>query len=123
MRLNELYERYKDQVDFLVIYTREAHPDNGWRVPANLEKNIHYDEPTTDDERTEVATVCQIEMDIHMPMAIDSIDNNVERKYVTLPMRLYLIDKDGKVVFHGAQGPYGWDDEAWEEEIKKQIAR
>ena len=55
MRLNEIYAKYKDSAAFFVIYTREAHPDDGWRVPDNLEANIHYKEPRTDAERTEVA--------------------------------------------------------------------
>jgi hypothetical protein len=28
-----------------VIYIREAHPDDGWRVPENLEAGIHVKEP------------------------------------------------------------------------------
>ena len=41
MRLNDIYEAHKDRVAFYCIYVREAHPDNGWRVPDNLEAGIH----------------------------------------------------------------------------------
>lgn len=122
MRLNELYDTYKDQVRIYVIYTREAHPDDGWRVTENLEANIHYDEPTTDDERTEVASVCQVGMELRMPMLIDGIDNDVEEKYKSLPMRLFLIGADGKIVYTGDRGPWGFDMESWEEAIKSQLA-
>jgi len=123
VRLNEIYSRYKDKVHFLVIYIREAHPDDGWRVPENLKQNIHYREPRTDAERTEVASVCQVKLDLQMPMLIDSIDNDVEEKYISIPMRLYLVDKGGTLAYSGARGPFGFDPEAWEKAIQEQIAR
>ena len=122
MRLNQLYTTYKDRVQLYIVYIREAHPDDGWRVPNNLIENIIYAEPTTDHERTEVASACQIALGLDMPMLVDSIDNSVDNKYVGLPMRLFLIDADGKVAFAGKKGPFGWDDEAFENAIKGLIA-
>ncbi len=122
MRLNELYANYKDQVQFYMVYIREAHPHDGWRVPNNLIEDIIFDEPTTDEERTEVASVCQIDLDLHMPMLLDRIDNDIDNKYVGLPMRLFLIDADGKIAFAGEKGPFGWDDEAFEKTLKEMIA-
>ena len=118
MRLNELYKTYRDRVEFFLIYIREAHPANGWQVPNNLIEDVIYDEPTTDEERTEVASACQIALDIEMPMLVDRIDNDVEEKYVGLPMRQFLIDAGGGVVYAGDKGPFGWDDEAFEEALK-----
>ena len=122
MRLNELYAKYKNQVRFHIVYIREAHPHDGWRVPNNLIEDIIFNEPTTDAERTEVASACQIAMDLDMPMLVDGIDNDVDNKYVGLPMRLFLVDADGKVAYAGDKGPFGWDDEAFEEAIKQTIA-
>ena len=34
------------------------------------------------------------------------------------PMRMFLIDADGKIAFAGKKGPFGWDDEAFEEAVK-----
>lgn len=122
MRLNELYAKYKDQVRFYLVYIREAHPHDGWRVPNNLIENINYYEPTTDEERTEVASACQIGLDIKMPMLIDRIDNDVDNKYVGLPMRMFLVDANGKIAFAGKKGPFGWDDEAFEQALIKLIS-
>jgi len=122
VRLNELYAKYKDQVQFYIVYIREAHPHDGWRVPNNLIEDIIFDEPTTDDERTEVAAACQIDLGLEMPMLVDAIDNDVDNKYVGLPMRLFLVDADGKIAFAGDKGPFGWDDEAFEEKLKEVIA-
>lgn len=121
MRLNELYAKYKDRVHFYIVYIREAHPHDGWRVPNNLIEEIIYDEPTTDDERTEVASACQVALGLDMPVLIDRIDNDVDKKYVGLPMRMFLVDADGKIAFSGKKGPFGWDDEAFEESLKTLI--
>ncbi len=122
MRLNELYAKYKDQVQFYIVYIREAHASDAWQVPNNLIENILFEEPTTDDERTEVASACQIALDLNMPMLVDRIDNDVDNKYVGLPMRLFLVDADGRIAYAGDKGPFGWDDEAFEETLKKTIA-
>lgn len=122
MRLNELYATYREQVQFYIIYIREAHPAGGWQVPNNLIEKIIYDEPATDKERTEVASACQINLGLDMPMLIDSMDNNIDNQYVGLPMRQFLIDKNGKIVYAGAKGPFGWNDEAFETELKKLIS-
>lgn len=122
MRLNELLDTYGDRTHFFMVYIREAHPQNGWQVPNNLIENILYTEPTTDDERAEVASSCQIGLDIRMPMLLDSIDNDIDNKYVGLPMRQFLVDAEGKIAYAGAKGPFGWDDVAFEEALKKVLA-
>jgi len=121
VRLNEIYNAYKDKMDFLLIYTREAHPADGWQVQNNLDQNIIFNEPTSDGERTEIAAICQLEMDINMPMLIDGVDNEVEEKYISLPMRLFLIDKDGNLAYVGDRGPRGFDIDGWEEMIKEHL--
>ena len=121
MRLNEIYNTYKDSVDFLSIYIREAHPDDGWRSPGNIKEGIRFLEPKTDDERTEIATVCQQMMDLQMPLLIDSIDNDAESKYISIPMRLYVVGVDGKLSYVGAEGPRGFDPDGFEAAIKEAI--
>ncbi len=121
MRLNQLHAAYKDQVQFYIVYIREAHPARGWQVPDNLIEDILYDEPTTDDERTAVAAACQIGLDLHMPMLIDGIDNDIDEKYVGLPMRLFLVDGKGKIAHAGEKGPWGWDDMAFEKALTKVV--
>ena len=109
-------------MQFYLVYIREAHPADGWQVPNNLIEHIVYDEPTTDAARTEVAAACQLGLDLHMPMLVDRIDNDIDEKYVGLPMRLFLVDAEGNIAFAGDKGPFGWDDEAFEAAIKTVVA-
>ena len=121
MRLNEIYNVYKDRVEFLCIYTREARPSDGWQVLDNLEAGIIVLEPVTTTERTAVGSDCQISLDIQMPLLIDSIDNEVEEKYISLLMRLFVIGSDGKVIYTGGRGARGFDPDSWEPNIKQLI--
>jgi len=122
VRLNEIYNSYKDQVEFLSIYIREAHPDDGWRSKKNILDGIRYIEPRTDDERTEIATVCQQMMDLQMPLLIDSIDNDAESKYISIPMRLYLVDADGNLAYVGGEGPFNFKPDDFEAAIQELTA-
>jgi len=121
VRLNEIYGHYKDWVQFYVVYIREAHPDDGWRVPENLRQNIRFREPRSDAERTAVATVCQINLELQMPMLADTIDNSVEESYIALPMRLYLIGREGKIAYTGERGPSGFNPDSWDAAIDAEI--
>lgn len=122
MRLNELFARYKDRVAFHIVYIREAHPSDAWQVPENLIENILIDDPTTNQARTDAAATCQLNLDLHMPMLIDSVDNDIDQKYVGLPMRLFLIDASGMIAYAGDKGPRGWDDEGFEAAVLKVLA-
>ncbi|MBT5047800.1 MAG: hypothetical protein HOM58_04800 [Rhodospirillaceae bacterium] len=121
MRLNDIYEAHKDNFEFFLIYVREAHPSDGWQTPQNLYEEVIFEAPTNEDERAEVGNACQIALDLKYPMLIDSIDDDVENKYVASPIRLYVIDGEGIITYVGDEGPRGFDPDSWEDAIKEQI--
>ena len=69
-----MWERHRDQVDFVVVYIREAHPEDGWVVTMNREQGIAFDDPTTDAERGEAAATCAIQLKIRMPVVVDAVE-------------------------------------------------
>jgi len=93
----------------VVVYIREAHPEDGWVVNANRDENIRYLDPTTNDERQEVAAACALRLKIRMPVVVDDVDDNIASAYGALPDRLYLIGRGGKVAYQGDPGPWGFD--------------
>ena len=121
MRLTEIYQKHKDHAEFFGIYIREAHPSDGWQVHENLEASITIPDPKTDEERTEVASNCQIDLNIKIPMLIDSIDNEVEEKYISHPLRLFVTDSNGIIRYTGGQGPMKFDPDSWEAAIEEMI--
>ena len=122
VRLNEIYRQYNDDIQFFLIYIREAHPADGWQTPQNLYEDIIFDAPTTDDERAEIGHACQIGLDLKFPMLIDGMDDQVERDYVAAPIRLFVIDEAGILTYAGDQGPQHFDPDGWEQAIRKQTA-
>lgn len=121
-RLHELWERYRDRVTFCVIYIREAHPEDGWVVTVNRTEDIRVSDPTTDEERHEVAAACALRLKIRMPVVIDLMDDRVASAYGALPDRLYLISRGGHVAFQGDRGPWGFRPGELEKAIERELS-
>ncbi len=116
MSLHELYEHYHEEVEFLSIYIREAHPIDGWWMGRRLTKRItqkiapkasleHYD-PKTLEERRTIAGECETALQYGIRTYVDDMDDAVNEAYAAWPTRLYLIGLDGKVVYGSGLGPY-----------------
>ena len=106
--MEALYQRFGAQMVFFIIYIREAHPTDEWLVESNEHDNVLYTQPTTLEERTEVASACTLRLDLTIPMLIDDLDDSTDRQYYALPDRLYLIGRDGHIVYRGLPGPFGF---------------
>lgn len=115
--------RYGERVAFYVVYIKEAHPEDGWVSAGNRAEGIRVYDPTSHEERVEVAQTCAVRLDIEMPVLIDGIDNRVASAYGALPDRLYLIGKDGRVAFRGEKGPQGFKSEELEAAIREELEK
>ena len=120
--LQQQWERYRDRVDFAVVYIREAHPEDGWVVSMNRDEQIVFDDPKSDSERTEVAATCAFRLEIRMPVVVDGVDDRVARAYGALPDRLYLVSRGGRIAFQGEPGPFGFQPAALESAIEAELA-
>ena len=118
MSLHDLYEKYHDHVQFLTIYIREAHPVDGWWLGGGISGLVMkvmrfkaatdvYD-PKTIEERRAVAKDCETALQYGIRTYVDEMDDAVNKAYAAFPTRLYLIGKDGRVVYAGGLGPWGF---------------
>jgi hypothetical protein len=104
-----LHQRYADQAEFVAVYVREAHPGDGaWPGPFKTETGDAINQPTAFDQRVDVASQCCKALEVSMPLLVDDVDDRVGRAYSGMPDRLYVIDRDGKVVYKGGRGPFGF---------------
>ena len=55
-------------------------------------------------------------------MLTDSTANSIDEDYVGLPMRQFLIDAEGRVVYRGEKGPFGWNDVEFERALQAILA-
>ena len=118
MSLRNLYRKYHDRVQFLSIYIREAHPKDGWWLGGGITGRLLkmrnskaatdiYD-PRSIEERQEVAKRCENTLQYDIPTYVDEMDDAVNKAYAAYPTRLYLIGLDGRVVYAGGLGPFGF---------------
>lgn len=109
--LDELAEDYGDEVKFLFVYVREAHP--GERLPAH--------ESMADKERA--AEIFRSAEEVKMPILVDDLRGSVHRKYGKLPNPTFLIDKSGRIAYRQAATRPGALEEAIDELLERQESR
>jgi hypothetical protein len=104
--IEKLYRHYKDRATFVMVYVRDAHPTDGWRMESNDRVGAVTPQPKTYEERAAVAQKCGQVLNLGFPMLVDAIDDSVGARYSGMPGRLYVIDRQGKVAFKSGRGPY-----------------
>lgn len=120
MSIQQIYEQYHQDVQFISIYIREAHPKDGWWLGNKLTKKLiqrifgskvsmeHYD-PKTIEERRAVAGECENALRYGIRTYVDEMDDRVNHAYAAWPTRLYLVGLNGRVVYGGGLGPYDFN--------------
>jgi hypothetical protein len=103
-----LYQRYKGEATFLMVYVREAHPTDGWHMASNAKAGVSVKQPTTFDERVRVSGQFCEKLKPSMPVVVDEIDDRAGHAYSGMPGRLYVIDPAGKVAYKSGRGPFGF---------------
>jgi Iodothyronine deiodinase len=106
--LNALYKDYRDHAAFYIVYIQEAHPIDAWQVTDNLEDDVLVASTKTEDERVTAAGMCVRNLGIELPALVDGQDNLVERAYTGWPDRLYVVDRNGRIAYKSAPGPFGF---------------
>lgn len=85
--LNDLYNDRDDNVEYLFVYTREAHP--GERIPAH--KSL--------DDKRKAAERLRKDEGLDIPIIVDDTTGKIHRKYGKLPNPTFVIDKSGRIAF------------------------
>lgn len=131
--LHKLFEQYHEQVQFLSIYIREAHPVDGWwlgKGPLKWMMKLGGIKAATDiydsqtmEERRKVAGHCETALQYGINTYVDEMDDAVNRAYAAWPTRLYLIGLDGQVIYHGGLGPFDFHPAKLGKAIQEYLAK
>ncbi|MDO8544903.1 MAG: redoxin family protein [Opitutaceae bacterium] len=105
--LERLHRTYGEKVAFYYIYIREAHPEDGWKMPRNQRDGIMVKDPKTLDERVKLAETACAFFKTTIPGLVDTMDDATDRAYAAWPSRIFIVDKEGRLVVHGEPGPRG----------------
>lgn len=106
--VDEVCRRYEKDATFLMVYVREAHPTDGWRMTSNDKVGVAVAQPRSLEERCSVAGECAKLLKPAMPLLVDTIDDAVGNGYSGMPARLYVLDREGKVAYKSGRGPFGF---------------
>ena len=87
MRLKELYEQYKNDVEFLVVYVREAHPGSRTNPHKSMDDKIACARETQEAYGDDRETL------------VDDLLGSMHQAYGSFPNMTYVIDPEGTVVF------------------------
>ena len=105
--LNQLYERFAHKgFEFLTIYVREPHPGE------------HYHEHRSWEEKLQYASDCRVQDGICNPLLIDDLEGTVHRAYGEMPNMVYIVAKDGRVVYRSM-----WTDHNEIESVLESLVR
>jgi thiol-disulfide isomerase/thioredoxin len=99
--LEQLAKSHGNRADFLLVYTKEAHPKGGDReIARNREDGIEVEAPASDADRRALAKTAKDALHLTLPIAIDSLDNTTGKAYGAIPNGAVVIGKDGHVFAH-----------------------
>ena len=118
-----MYKTYGKDVEFFIVYIREAHPTDGWQVGKNERDKILIKQPTTLEGRGEVCSLMADKLGLEIPAIVDTLDDVANKAYSGWPDRLYLVGKDGKIAYKGGRGPWGFKPDELQIAIKKELKR
>jgi peroxiredoxin len=86
--LNQLHREFEGQgVSFFLLYTRESHPAENYPSHRSWEQKAAH---ARDLQRLE---------NVQVPIIVDSLDGKIHRSYGVWPNALFVIHKDGRLIF------------------------
>ena len=77
-------------------------------MESNDKAGVCFPQPRTDEERVKIARQCRDSLKMSVPLVVDGMDDRVGNLYSGMPDRLYVIGRDGTVVYKSGRGPFGF---------------
>jgi thiol-disulfide isomerase/thioredoxin len=106
--VENVQQRFGDQAKFLMVYVREAHPEDGWKMESNTRAKVAVKQPTSLAERIAVCEQFRERLKPTIPVVVDQVPDLVGHLYSGMPARMYVIDTEGKVAYKSGRGPFGF---------------
>ena len=79
--MEKLYIQYGGRASFFIVYTREAHPSDGWNVQRNEDEQIFVRQPADLIARRDVAARAKAYLHITIPVLVDEMDDRAAKQY------------------------------------------
>jgi hypothetical protein len=89
----------------------EAHAVDEWQLESNEQEEIRVLQQTSLEERIGAARAAASRLQLTMPILVDGMDDAASAAFAAWPERIVIVDRDGRIAYPGAPGPYGFDPE------------
>ena len=103
-----------DRASFLMVYVREAHPTDEWRMEENDKAGWAVAQPKSSLDRQAAAVAFTERVSLSFPLLVDGMDDAVSKAYGGWPGRFYVLDAAGRVLYRCEVGPFGFRPEELE---------
>ena len=113
--------KYGDRARFVTVYIKEAHPLDEWQMTSNETEGVCYAQPHSLADRVAIANDFVKRFSYPIPLLVDGMDNAANGLYAGWPERLYIIGPDGRIVYKGKTGPFGYHPEEVETWLAAQV--
>jgi hypothetical protein len=90
-------------------------------MDSNVKDEIVFDQPKTEDARKDAAKMLVDKLKYRMPLALDPIDDRVGKAFAAWPERIYVVGADGRVVYKGGMGPFGFHPDEAEKALESAL--
>jgi thiol-disulfide isomerase/thioredoxin len=103
--MEQLKEKYESQAAFLLIYTSEAHPADGFQITRNEQDGVAVNQPKDLAARRDLAKRSVAALHITFMTLVDGMDDAVAKAYGGFPNATVVIAPDGTIA-----GRQQWND-------------
>lgn len=101
-RVRDLYREQHDKVDFLLVYTLEAHPDDEWPICNGQHTPdgaaVHVEQPRKIEDRLALAAKFTKEYEVPFTVLVDNMENDFEGAFASWPTRIHMVQRS-KLMF------------------------
>jgi hypothetical protein len=77
-------------------------------METNRNEMFVFRQPRGFDERKELAKVLVERLKYRIPLAIDGMDDGAGQAFAAWPERIYILGQEGRVLYKGGMGPFGF---------------
>jgi Flp pilus assembly protein TadD/thiol-disulfide isomerase/thioredoxin len=120
--LNALYERYGGKARFVMVYVHEAHTGETWQSTVNARAGIDLPPEKTLEEKGAHASLCARRLNLKFPVAVDGMGRQVESAYAAWPSAVYLVGRDGRILWRSRLGEQDFSREEMSAAIEGALA-
>jgi hypothetical protein len=95
--MEKLQKKYADDVEFLFVYTKEAHPDDGISGRKKAGNKIKIDSHMSYAERVKAAKTLRKAGKEKWRVVVDDMKSTLQKTWGSLPNNAFLIDPKGEI--------------------------